>query len=70
MSEAAFRVLVAPDSFKGSLGASVVAERIRTGILRAIPEAEVVLAPIADGGEGTAEVLAATLPGHLGGGMR
>lgn len=63
MSEAAFRVLVAPDSFKGSLGAPVVAERIRAGIVRAIPEADVVLAPIADGGEGTAEVLAATLPG-------
>ncbi len=39
MSEAAFRVLVAPDSFKGSLGASAVAERIRAGILRAVPEA-------------------------------
>lgn len=64
MSDARFRVLVAPDSFKGSLEASAVAERIRAGILRAIPEADVVLAPIADGGEGTAEILAATLPGR------
>ncbi|GJG97679.1 glycerate kinase [Cupriavidus pauculus] len=64
MSEVGFRVLVAPDSFKGSLGASVVAERIRAGVLRAVPEAQVTLAPIADGGEGTAEVLAATLPGE------
>ncbi len=64
MSDAGFRVLVAPDSFKGSLSASAVAERIRTGILRAVPDAQVVLAPIADGGEGTAEVLAATLPGE------
>ncbi|BDB27293.1 glycerate kinase [Cupriavidus sp. P-10] len=63
MSEAVFRVLVAPDSFKGSLGASAVADRIRAGIIRAVPGADVVLAPIADGGEGTAEVMAATLPG-------
>lgn len=64
MNDVAFRVLVAPDSFKGSLGAATVAERIRAGILRAVPEAEVVVAPIADGGEGTAEVLATTLPGR------
>jgi len=64
MSGAAFRVLVAPDSFKGSLGASTVAERIRAGIVRAVPSADVVLTPIADGGEGTAEVLATTLPGE------
>ncbi|RDK11390.1 glycerate kinase [Cupriavidus lacunae] len=60
---AGLKVLVAPDSFKGSLSAAAVADRIRAGIRRAVPDADVTLAPIADGGEGTAEVLAATLPG-------
>lgn len=63
MEAAALKVLVAPDSFKGSLSATEVADRIRAGIRRAAPGADVTLAPIADGGEGTAEVLAATLPG-------
>lgn len=63
METAALKVLVAPDSFKGSLSATEVADRIRAGIRRAVPRADVTLAPIADGGEGTAEVLAATLPG-------
>ncbi|KUE87554.1 glycerate kinase [Cupriavidus necator] len=63
MKAAGLKVLVAPDSFKGSLSATEVADRIRAGIRRAVPGADVTVAPIADGGEGTAEVLAATLAG-------
>ncbi|TFV91048.1 glycerate kinase [Blastococcus sp. CT_GayMR16] len=47
------RIVVAPDSFKGSLAADRAAEAIATGVARAVPTAEVVLRPVADGGEGT-----------------
>ncbi|WP_236833474.1 glycerate kinase, partial [Blastococcus sp. MG754427] len=46
-------VLIAPDSFKGSLDADRAAEAIADGVRRGRPEAEVVLRPVADGGEGT-----------------
>jgi glycerate kinase len=47
------RVLVAPDSFKGTLTSVEVAAAIAAGWLRARPGDEVRLAPLADGGEGT-----------------
>jgi glycerate 2-kinase len=47
------RVLVAPDSFKGTLTSVEVARAIATGWRRARPGDEVRLAPLADGGEGT-----------------
>ena len=46
-------VVVAPDSFKGSLTSVQVAAALRDGWLRARPGDEVLLAPLADGGEGT-----------------
>jgi glycerate 2-kinase len=46
-------VVVAPDSFKGSLTSREVATALRDGWLRARPADEVLLAPLADGGEGT-----------------
>jgi glycerate kinase len=46
-------VLVAPDSFKGSLTSVEVARALADGWLRARPTDEVRLAPLADGGEGT-----------------
>src|SRR2546430_10964314 len=51
------RVLVAPDKFKGSLSARQVAENIALGIGDVIPDAQIEIAPVADGGEGTAEVI-------------
>jgi glycerate kinase len=51
------RILIAPDKFKGSLGAEEVAERIRAGVRSALPTAEIELLPLADGGEGTAETI-------------
>jgi glycerate 2-kinase len=54
--------LVAPDSFKGSFTAAQVAAAIATG-LRAAGRQAVEL-PVADGGEGTMEVLAAALGGE------
>ena len=46
-------VLVAPDSFKGSLTAVEVARALAAGWARARPRDEILLAPLADGGEGT-----------------
>lgn len=51
------RVLVAPDSLKGSLSAAAVAAAIATGVHRADPTAEVIERPMADGGEGTMAIL-------------
>lgn len=54
------RLLVAPDSFKGSLTSVEVAHALAAGWSRARPEDEVTLAPLADGGEGTLDAIAAT----------
>lgn len=58
------RILVAPDKFKGSLSAAAVAEAIAAGLLDVLSKAEVVLRPIADGGEGTVEVICAAAGGR------
>lgn len=55
---AAMRYLVAPDKFKGTLTADAVAEIIGSAIQSVDRSAEVELLPIADGGEGTAALLA------------
>ena len=47
------RVLIAPDSFKGSLTSVEVARALAGGWQRARPTDEILLAPLADGGEGT-----------------
>ncbi len=57
------RILIAPDKFKGSLSAGAAAEAIRQGMVRVFPEAEYDLAPIADGGEGTADIFCEALGG-------
>ena len=51
------RILIAPDKFKGSLSGLQVAENIALGIRDVIPDAQIEIAPVADGGEGTAEVI-------------
>jgi len=51
------KVLIAPDKFKGSLSAAKVGGAIREGILDADPSVECTIVPLADGGEGTTEVL-------------
>ena len=51
------RILIAPDKFKGSLGADAVARAIAAGVRRALPMAEIETVAIADGGEGTAEAI-------------
>lgn len=53
------RVVVCPDSFKGSLSASEVASAVADGVLDAAPDAVVTRLPMADGGEGTLDALLA-----------
>ena len=52
-------VVIAPDSFKGSLSAQAVAQAIAEGVRRALPDATVRLCPMADGGEGTLDAMLA-----------
>lgn len=55
------KLVIAPDSFKESLSARAVADAIAAGWARVYPDAELLLCPMADGGEGTVDaVLAAT----------
>ncbi len=51
------KVIVAPDSFKGSLDARAVAQAMEAGLRRVWPEAVIPLFPMADGGEGTLDAL-------------
>ena len=57
--------LIAIDSFNGSLSSKEAGEAIKSGILRIVPDAEVVISPLADGGEGTVETLVEALGGSL-----
>jgi glycerate 2-kinase len=59
------RVLVAPDSFGGTLSAVEAAEAIAEGWRRRSPGDELVLAPMSDGGPGFVDVLHASLGGEL-----
>ncbi|HEX7949136.1 MAG TPA: glycerate kinase [Candidatus Limnocylindrales bacterium] len=52
-------MLIAPDSFKGSLTSVQVARALADGWLRARPSDKILLCPLADGGEGTLEAIAA-----------
>jgi glycerate kinase len=58
------KVVVAPDSYKGSLSAVAVADAIERGVRAVFPDAEVVKVPIADGGEGTVEALVVATGGR------
>ncbi|MGY1823569.1 glycerate kinase [Geodermatophilus sp. SYSU D00079] len=68
------RIVLAPDKFKGSLPAAEVAAALARGLRRSLPDAELVETPIADGGEGTVDLVLAhgftartrEVPGPLG----
>lgn len=57
------RVVIAPDSFKGSIGAVAAAAALADGWRSRRPGDDVRCCPLADGGEGTVEVLARTVDG-------
>src|SRR3954451_1367763 len=58
------RILIAPDKFKGSLDASEVAQNIAAGLRDVLPNVTIVTMPVADGGEGTAAVIAEVCDGE------
>ena len=50
-------VVIAPDSFKGSMTASTASDAIAEGLRRVWPGADLRLCPMADGGEGTLDAV-------------
>jgi len=59
------KIVVAPDSFKGSLTAIEVSDAIEQGIREVFPEAEIVKIPMADGGDGTVQCLVNATGGEI-----
>lgn len=59
------RIVIAPDSFKGSLTSSEVAEAMARGVRKVFPQAELTLLPLSDGGEGLVESLVVASGGEL-----
>ena len=57
------KILIAPDSFKGSATSAQVAEALAAGWKFIRPEDEIVIAPFADGGEGTLDCIESVAPG-------
>ena len=55
------RILIAPDKFKGALSAREVSEAIAAGLREVLTGAKIDIVPMADGGEGTAEVISQAL---------
>ena len=58
------RIVIAPHAFKGSLSALEAADAIADGVKAAAPDADLVLVPIADGGDGTVDALVAATHGE------
>ena len=59
------KIVVAPDSFKGSLTAIEVSDAIEQGIREIFPEAEIKKIPMADGGDGTVQCLVNATGGKI-----
>ena len=59
------KIVIAPDSFKGCLSAQEVASTLASALSRLQPDWEVVTHPLADGGEGTVDVLTPALGGEF-----
>ena len=59
------RIVVGPDSFKGSLSAQAVADCMEEAIYQVFPQAEVRKLPLADGGEGTVRTIVSACGGEI-----
>ena len=59
------KIVIAMDSFKGSMTSMEAGNAAKDGVLAAVEDAEVIVCPLADGGEGTLEALAQTGMGKL-----
>lgn len=58
-------IIIASDSFKGSLTSAEVADAAEKGIRRVFPQCNVIKADVADGGEGTVKAIVKAAGGHL-----
>ena len=59
------KVVIAPQTFKGSISALEVAAAIAEGVRRVVPDAYTDLVPVADGGDGTLETLVEATGGEV-----
>lgn len=59
------KFVLAPDSFKESMSAKTAALAMKKGIMKVFPEAECVIVPMADGGEGTLESFVSATEGEI-----
>jgi len=59
------RIVIAPDSFKGTAAAHVVAAAIADGWRQVRPDDELIEVPLADGGEGTIDAFERAIPGAI-----
>lgn len=59
------KIVLAPDSFKGSGNAFQMVQAMSAGIRSVLPSAELVALPMADGGEGTMQILVGATGGHF-----
>ncbi len=58
------KILISPDKFKGCLTAEESARLMAVGVRRALPKTSIRILPVADGGEGTADILYGALGGR------
>ncbi|MEC9278901.1 MAG: glycerate kinase [Chloroflexota bacterium] len=59
------KIVIAPQAFKGSLSALNVANAVTEGVQRIFPRAQIVICPVADGGDGTLETLVESSGGKI-----
>ena len=59
------KILIAPNSFKGTLNASMAAFAIAKGIRKVLPEINLKLSPISDGGDGLIDIALNVLGGQI-----
>lgn len=59
------KIVIAPDSFKGSISAVEASNAIEKGVKKVLLDAHIVKLPMADGGEGTVEALVTSTNGHI-----
>ena len=59
------KIIIAPDSFKGSVSAIEVAESMQKAVLSVDLSAKTVIMPVADGGEGTIDAIATCVPATI-----
>ncbi|MCQ2483209.1 MAG: glycerate kinase [Clostridia bacterium] len=59
------RITIAIDSFKGCLSSAEAGQAVKEGVAKVLPDADIIVSPIADGGEGTVRTLVSSLNGEF-----